>query len=95
MRYCSDRNPHVLHESLLHPKKISVWCGLRSRGVIGPYFFRDDQDRHINVNGNRYRSMISKTVFVLLKKNFCSALIENPILFLSEDTNECYLMAWL
>ena len=29
-------------------------------GVMGPYFFRDDQDRHVSVNGNRYRSMITE-----------------------------------
>ena len=25
-----------------------------------PYFFRDDEDRHVTVNGNRYRSMITE-----------------------------------
>ena len=35
-----------------------VWCGLWAGGVIGPYFFRDDQDRHVTVNGNRYRSLM-------------------------------------
>ena len=60
MRYWSDSNPHVLHESSLHPEKITVWCGLWAGGVIGPYFFRDDQDRHVTVNGNRYRSMITE-----------------------------------
>ena len=28
--------------------------------VIGPYLFRDNQDRHVTLNGNRYRSMITK-----------------------------------
>ena len=52
MRYCSDSNPHLLHESSLHPEKITVCCGLWVDGVIGPYFFRDDQDRHVTVIGN-------------------------------------------
>lgn len=60
MRYWSGSNPHELHESTLHPEKITVWCGLWAGGVIGPYFFRDDQDRHVTVNGNRYRSMITE-----------------------------------
>ena len=42
MRYWSDSNPHVLHESSEHHEKITVWCGLWAGGVIGPYFFRDD-----------------------------------------------------
>ena len=43
-----------------YPEKITVWCGLWAGGVIGSYFFRDDQDRHVTVNGNRYRSMITE-----------------------------------
>ena len=53
MRYWSDSNPHVLHESSLHREKISVWCGLWVGGFIVPYFLRDDQDRHVTVNENR------------------------------------------
>lgn len=59
MRYWSGENPHVLHESPLHPQKITVWCGLHAGGVIGPYFFVDDNDRHVTVNGQRYRAMIT------------------------------------
>ena len=42
----------------IRANKIAVWCGLQAGGVIGPYFFRDDQDRHVTVN--RYRSMITE-----------------------------------
>ena len=38
--------------------KITVWCGVWAGDIIGPYFFRDDQDRHFTVNGNR--SMITE-----------------------------------
>ena len=31
--------------------------------VYGPYFFGDDQDRHITANGNRYSSMITEYVW--------------------------------
>lgn len=58
MRYWQGTNPHVLHESPLHPEKITVWCGFHAGGVIGPYFFVDDNDRHVTVNGQRYRAMI-------------------------------------
>ncbi len=59
MRYWSGNNPHVLHETQLHPEKITVWCGLHAGGVIGPYFFVDDENRHVTVNGNRYRAMLT------------------------------------
>ena len=61
MRHWSDSNPYILHASSFHPDKITVWCGLRAGAVIGPYFYRDDdQDRHGTVNGNRYLSMITE-----------------------------------
>ena len=59
-RYWSDSNPHALHESPLHSEKTTAWCGLWAGGVIGRYFFCNDQDRHVTVNGNRYRAMITE-----------------------------------
>lgn len=58
MRYWSATNPHVLLETPLHPQKITVWCGFHAAGVIGPYFFVDENDRHVTVNGERYRVML-------------------------------------
>ena len=34
MRYWSDSNPHVLHESWLHTEKITVWCDRTSSVII-------------------------------------------------------------
>ena len=58
MRYSLGENPHVLHETPLHPQKITVWCGWLAGGVIG-HVFVDNNDRHVTVNGNRYRAMIA------------------------------------
>lgn len=58
MRYWTATNPHVLSETPLYPQKITVWCGFHAGGVIGPYFFVDDHDRHVTVNGERYRGML-------------------------------------
>ena len=49
MPYWSNSNPHLLHESSLHSEKITVWCS-RCQWA---YFFHDDQDWHVTVNGNR------------------------------------------
>lgn len=43
----------------MHPQKCTVWCGLWSGGIIGPYFFKDDDENNVTVNGARYRAMIS------------------------------------
>ena len=58
MRYWSATNPNVLLEAPLHPQKVTVWCGFHAGGVIGPYFFVDENDRHITVNGERYHAML-------------------------------------
>ncbi|KZC08620.1 hypothetical protein WN55_11275 [Dufourea novaeangliae] len=60
MRYWTATNPHVLHETPLHPQKVSVWCGFHAGGVIGSYFFVDENNRHVTVNGVRYRAMLEE-----------------------------------
>lgn len=57
-RYWSETNPQVVHERPLHPLKITVWCGLWSGGIIGPYFFRNDAGQTVTVNGQRYNDLL-------------------------------------
>ncbi|GFU44303.1 uncharacterized protein TNCV_3041401 [Trichonephila clavipes] len=40
-------------------KKLSVWCALWAGGIIGPYFFKNDEGHNVTVNGDRYRAMIT------------------------------------
>ncbi|GFV19261.1 uncharacterized protein TNCV_533041 [Trichonephila clavipes] len=35
------------------------WCALWARGIIGPYFFTNDEGHNVTVNGDRYRTMIT------------------------------------
>ena len=58
MRYWSATNLNVLLETPLHPQKVTVWCGFHAGGVIGPYFFVDENDRQVTVDGERYRAML-------------------------------------
>lgn len=46
-RYWGTSNPHVVHESALHPKKVTVWIGICATSIIGPYFF-DGNVNHVN-----------------------------------------------
>ena len=48
----------------VHPERIKVWCVLWAGGIIGPYFFKDDADRNVTVNGGCYREMISNFFFI-------------------------------
>ena len=48
----------MLLETPLHTQKVTVWYGFHARGVIGPYFFVEENDRHVTFNGERYRAML-------------------------------------
>ncbi|GFX66670.1 putative DD41D transposase [Trichonephila clavipes] len=57
--HLSEANPQVYVETPLHPEKLTVWCALWAGGIIGPYFFKNDEDHNVTVNGDRYRAMIT------------------------------------
>ncbi|GFU92363.1 DUF4817 domain-containing protein [Trichonephila clavipes] len=52
-------NPQVYVETPLHPEKLTVWCTLWAGGIIGPYFFRNDEGHNVTGNGDQYRAMIN------------------------------------
>ncbi|GFU34711.1 uncharacterized protein TNCV_1994181 [Trichonephila clavipes] len=58
-RIWSEADPQVYVETPLHPEKRTVWCALWAGGIIGPYFFKNDEGHNITVNGDRYRAMIT------------------------------------
>ena len=37
-RYCSQDNPHRIHEIPLHDEWIRVWCAVNGYRIIGPIF---------------------------------------------------------
>ncbi|GFX32717.1 uncharacterized protein TNCV_888551 [Trichonephila clavipes] len=51
--------PQVYVETPLHPEKLTVWCALWAGGIIGPYFFKNDEGHNVTVKGDRYRAMIT------------------------------------
>ncbi|GFW99504.1 putative transposable element [Trichonephila clavipes] len=56
-RIWREANPQVYVETPLHPEKLTVWCALWAGGIIGPYFFKNDEGHNVTVNGDRYRAM--------------------------------------
>ncbi|GFX05596.1 putative DD41D transposase [Trichonephila clavipes] len=58
-RIWSEADPQVYVETPLHPEKLTVWCALWAGGIIGPYFFKNDEGHNVTVNGDRYRAMIT------------------------------------
>lgn len=62
-RIWASENPREIHEHPLHPVKVTVWCGITSSRIIGPYFFEDVDGNTVTVNGNRYRQMLQEYFF--------------------------------
>ncbi|GFS82442.1 uncharacterized protein TNCV_4777551 [Trichonephila clavipes] len=58
-RIWSEANLQVYVETPLHPEKRTVWCVLWAGGIIGPYFFKNDEGHNVTVHGDRYRAMIT------------------------------------
>jgi len=61
-RYWAPENPQELHQHPLHSERLTVWCGIASFGVLGPYFFEDNEGVAITVTSERYVAML---------RNFC------------------------
>ena len=45
---------------------MTVWCRFHAGGVIGPYFFVDENDLLVTVNGERYRAMLEDYLWLEL-----------------------------
>lgn len=52
MRLWSADNPHIFHETPLHPIQVGVWIAVSRRRLIGPIFFEE------SVTAERYRNNI-------------------------------------
>jgi hypothetical protein len=44
----------------LYNTKVTTWCAIWSRGVIGPYFFEDEDGSTITVTSQSYTEMINE-----------------------------------
>lgn len=59
MRYWADTNPRELHQRPLHSPKVTVWCAISSAGIIGPWFFEENEVA-VTVNSDRYVNMLQE-----------------------------------
>ena len=66
-RIWSTKSSHAYIEKPTHPKWVFVLCGFWSRGIIGPFFFENEQGEAITVNGDRYRAMLNEFVFTKIE----------------------------
>ena len=67
-RIWGTENPHAYIEKPTHQKRVTVWCGFWSRGIIGQFFFESEQGQAITVNGDRYRAMLNEFLFTKIEE---------------------------
>ena len=94
-------NPHAYIEKPKHPKQVTVCCGFWSRGIIGPFFFENNQGEAVTVNSDRYRPMLNEFLFTTFGFNKTALHATQPklhsmfcILFLKIALSAAELMSF-
>ena len=67
-RIWGTENPHAYVEKPMHPKRVTVWCGFWSRGIIGPFLFENEQGEAVTVNGDCYRAIFNEFLFTKIEE---------------------------
>lgn len=67
VRFWGSVQPGLFRIKDPHATRVTVWCGVTSRGVLGPYFFEDARGKAVSVTGERYREMLTRYAFPLLR----------------------------
>ena len=68
MWHLFTEKPHAYIEKPTHPKRIIVWCRFWSRGIIGLFFFENEQGESVTVYGDRYRPMLNDFLFTKIEE---------------------------
>ncbi|GFW58547.1 transposable element Tc3 transposase [Trichonephila clavipes] len=75
-RIWSEASPQVYVETPLHPEKLTVWCALWAGGIIGPYFFKNDEGhKELWFQQDGATCHTARTTIDLLKDTFGDRLI--------------------
>ena len=53
----------------LYDPKVTVWCAVWSRGVTGPYFFKDEHRPATTVTSQHYTKMLNEFIAPKLPQN--------------------------
>ena len=60
-RYSSADNTIIIHEHLLHPQKVTVWCGMMGKNYWSLFFqLMITDERAVTVTGDSFRKCIQE-----------------------------------
>ena len=66
LSHLGHRKPERI-QNKTQAKRVTVWCGFWSRGIIGPFSFGNEQGKSVTVNGNRYR-LLNEFLFTKIEE---------------------------
>ena len=52
--------PDEVLQKPLHSKKCTAWCEISYRGIIGPFWFEDNNENVVTINKERYVEVLDK-----------------------------------
>ncbi len=80
--YWATENPNITWEHSMKTERFTVWAGIWSKGVIGPYFFED------TVTAESYLSMLNEYFYPL----YCDLPGKNSIFLMQDDASPHYAL---
>lgn len=69
MRIWADAQPNAFTDKPLSREKVTVWCAVTNKRIIGPYFFEDAAGSPLTVNSERYLAMLKKYYIPALRRH--------------------------
>lgn len=67
-RYWSTEKPDFYLEKTLHSEKVTVWAALSANGIIGPFFFEDENGDVETINSVRYLDLLKRKFLPALRR---------------------------
>ncbi|KAJ4429874.1 hypothetical protein ANN_22078 [Periplaneta americana] len=62
----------VIVQTPFHSERVTIWCAISAKVVLGPYFVEDDGGHSLTVNQDRYKNLII-TAFLRDLRRLCRA----------------------
>ncbi|KAF2888541.1 hypothetical protein ILUMI_17632 [Ignelater luminosus] len=66
----------IIVEKPLHSERVTIWCAMSGRGIIGLYFLEDKDEHPVTVNQKCYRENIIIPFLVLAEMRFLTCMQE-------------------